>query len=287
MFVLVYGSKGWIGSQFLSNLQNDSYIEGKSRVNNIIELKKEIEDIKPTHILCLIGRTHGIIDNVTYSTIDYLEEPGKLTENIRDNLFSPITLAILCQKYNIHLTYLGTGCIFEYDNNHLQEEKNGFTIDDLPNFFGSSYSIVKGYTDQLMHLFDNVLNLRIRMPISSKSNNRNFINKIISYSKICSIPNSMTVLDDFFPIFKDMILKKKIGTYNCTNPGIISHNEILEMYRDTIDPNFKWENFTIIEQSKILKSDRSNNYLNTLKLEKEYTILPIKESIKNVLILFN
>jgi dTDP-4-dehydrorhamnose reductase len=129
-----------------------------------------------------------------------------------------------------------------------------------------------------------VLNLRIRMPIHSVKNDRNFITKITNYSKICSISNSMTVLDDFFPVFTDLLLKKKTGTYNCTNPGTISHNEILEEYCKIVDPDFKWENFSLKEQSKILKSDRSNNRLDTSKIEKEYPLLPsISESIKNIL----
>ena len=115
-----------------------------------------------------------------------------------------------------------------------------------------------------------VLNLRIRMPIHSVKNNRNFITKITKYSKICSISNSMTVLDDFFPIFTDLLLKKKTGTYNCTNPGTISHDEILTKYREIVDPEFKWENFTLEEQSAILKSDRSNNYLDTSKIQEKY-----------------
>ena len=94
----------------------------------------------------------------------------------------------------------------------------------------------------------------------------------------------MTVLDDFFPIFVDMMLKKKTGTYNCTNPGTISHNQVLEMYRDNINPEFTWENFTKEEQSAILKSDRSNNALDTLKIEKEYPKLQnINKSVLNVM----
>ena len=37
----------------------------------------------------------------------------------------------------------------------------------------------------------------------------------------------MTVLNDIFPIIYDMMLNKKVGKYNMTNPGLISHNEIL------------------------------------------------------------
>jgi len=280
---LVYGANGWIGSMYTEYLKKNgiNFIKGKERIDNTESVVIEISIHKPTHVVSLTGRTHGTIGNEKINTIDYLEYPGKMTENIKDNLYGPINLALICKRKGIHYTYLGTGCIFNSKGLNT-ETPESFDENSFPNYFGSGYSVVKGYTDRLMHNLD-CLNLRIRMPISSKSNDRNFINKITGYSKICSIPNSMTVLDDFFPIFTDMILKKKIGTYNCTNPGTISHNEILEMYRETVNPNFKWENFTLEEQSKILKSDRSNNYLNTLKLEKEYNILPIKESIKNVL----
>jgi len=75
----------------------------------------------------------------------------------------------LCNKYNIHFTYLGTGCIFKYDDEHpFGLEENGFTEESMPNFFGSSYSTLKGFTDRLMKFFkDSVLNLRIRMPIQA------------------------------------------------------------------------------------------------------------------------
>jgi 3,5-epimerase/4-reductase len=84
------------------------------------------------------------------------------------------------------------------------------------------------------------------------------------------------------------MVRKKRGTYNCTNPGLISHNEILEKYRDLIDPGFTWKNFTLEEQSKILKSDRSNNLLDTTLLESEYPqIKGIAVSINNILLKLN
>jgi dTDP-glucose 4,6-dehydratase len=286
--ILVYGSKGWIGSQFMNELKKSSleYYEGKSRVDNYDDLIKEIDFINPTNIISFIGRTHGTINNKHYTTIDYLEEPGKLKENINDNLFSPLILANISFKKNIHYTYLGTGCIFKYDDLHKYEkEEDGFTEKDNPNFFGSSYSIVKGFTDRLIKLYNNVLNLRIRMPITGEENERNFITKIINYKKICSIKNSMTVLSDMFPIIIDMIKLNKTGTYNLTNPGLISHNEILDMYKEIVDPKFEYQNFTIEKQREILACDRSNNYLDTTKLETEYPdLLNIKDSIKMCLV---
>ena len=152
---------------------------------------KELDDVRPTHVVTLIGRTHGVHNGVKYNTIDYLEQKGKLVENVRDNLFAPLLVAIACERRGIHFTYLGTGCIFSYIKD---QEDVGFKESSLPNFFGSSYSVVKGFTDRLMHRFEkNVLNLRIRMPIVGYDNPRNFITKIKIYARICSVPNSMTV----------------------------------------------------------------------------------------------
>ena len=112
MKILIYGGKGWIGTSFCKLLDNKySYTLGTARVNNIDHLCREIDDIKPTHIFSFIGRTHGRIGETDYPTIDYLEQPGKIQENVRDNLFAPITLAKICESKNIHFTYLGTGCI--------------------------------------------------------------------------------------------------------------------------------------------------------------------------------
>jgi dTDP-glucose 4,6-dehydratase len=289
MRIIIYGSKGWIGNQFIEILKESKieYLEGASRTDDEDSVFKEIESSNPTHVVSFIGRTHGKIGDKIYSTIDYLEQEDKLIENVRDNLFSPLVLANICFKKNIHYTYLGTGCIFKFDDNHpFGKEENGFTEESKPNFFGSSYSIVKGFTDRLMSFYkENVLNLRIRMPITGNKNPRNFITKIVNYEKICSVPNSMTVLPELLPYVLDMMKNKLTGTINLTNPGLISHNEILEMYKEIVEPTFKWENFSQEEQRKILAADRSNNFLETKKLETLYPkIKHIRESVRECLL---
>ena len=275
MKTLIYGHRGWIGGQFIDYLEKnkvENYFLGKSRLDNIFGFKKELDEVVPSHVVCFIGRTHGVIDNISYPTIDYLEQPGKLKENIRDNLFAPISIVLECSKRNIHVTYLGTGCIFSYngmgpaDSNDCHHE---FTEDDVPNFTGSGYSTVKGFTDRLMHQFnDSVLNLRIRMPIVGYDCARNFITKIKTYQKVCSMPNSMTVLPDIVPAIYQMMEKNITGTINLTNPGYITHDRILELYRDQVDNSFTWENFTMEEQNKVIESQRSNNVLCTKTIEK-------------------
>jgi hypothetical protein len=95
----------------------------------------------------------------------------------------------------------------------------------------------------------------------------------------------MTVLDELIPYMIDMGIKKTTGTVNLTNPGRISHNEILTMYRDIVDPSFTWQNFSIEEQNEILASKRSNNYLETKRLEEMYPeVMNIHDSVYQTLI---
>ncbi len=81
-----------------------------------------------------------------------------------------------------------------------------------------------------------------------------------------NIPNSMTVLHDLLPVSLAMAERKLTGIYNFCNPGVISHNEILDMYKKYIDPSYTYTNFSLEEQAQILKAGRSNNCLDHTKL---------------------
>jgi 3,5-epimerase/4-reductase len=258
----LFGGKGWIGQQvveLLEKREGDTVIVTDVRADNETAVLQLIEKVKPDRVMSFIGRTHGPGCN----TIDYLEQKGKLYENIRDNMYGPLVLARICEQHNIHYTYLGTGCIFSGDEQYHEEMR--------PNFFGSSYSIVKGFTDRLMHMFPNTtLNVRIRMPIVEYAHPRNFITKIIGYPNICNSPNSVTVLPELLPLMVDMAVRKHVGSINLTNPGTISHNEILEMYKQYGDPSHTWNNVTIEVHDGMLASKRSCCHLDTSLLQALY-----------------
>lgn len=132
----------------------------------------------------------------------------------------------------------------------------------------------------MLKVYNNVLTLRVRMPLSDDLSPRNFITKISKYQKVVNIPNSMTVLTELIPIAIDMTNKELKGIFNFTNPGVVSHNEILQLYKEYIDPDFKWTNFSLDEQAQILKSGRSNNKLDVSKMLKLYpNITPIKDAM--------
>jgi hypothetical protein len=59
MKVLIYGAKGWIGSQFVEIVKKAyiEYVEGILRIDDVKKLEKEIILVEPTHIVSFIGRT--------------------------------------------------------------------------------------------------------------------------------------------------------------------------------------------------------------------------------------
>jgi len=105
--LLIFGSKGWIGNQFVdylkSNDTNIDFLETDVRADNEEEVEKVILNYNPTNIISFIGRTYGNGIN----SIDYLEQKGMLKYNVRDNLFAPMVLASVSNKYNIHYILFG------------------------------------------------------------------------------------------------------------------------------------------------------------------------------------
>ena len=47
MKILVYGSKGWIGQQFMKLVDEYNTVHGKSRLDNISDVEQELRDKTP------------------------------------------------------------------------------------------------------------------------------------------------------------------------------------------------------------------------------------------------
>lgn len=271
---LIYGRTGWIGGLLgrLCEARSIPFAYGSGRLEDRAKLRADLAEVRPTHVLNAAGVTGR-------PNVDWCE--SHKVETIRTNVVGTLTLADVCAEGGVHLLNYATGCIFEYDDAHPLGSGVGFKEEDTPNFVGSFYSKTKAMVEELLKNYSNVCTLRVRMPISSDlANPRNFITKITRYEKVVNIPNSMTILDELLPISIEMAKRNLTGIYNFTNPGVVSHNEILEMYRDYIDPSFTWKNFTLEEQAKVIVAPRSNNELDTTKLKAEFPeLLSIKESL--------
>jgi len=262
--VMIFGGiTGWIGQLMGELVEKQEGIElfiAKSRLENRADVEKELDDFKPTHVLMAAGVTG-------HPNADWCEDHK--TDTIRANVIGTLNVADLCYLKGIHCTIYATGCIFEYDEAHPLGSGIGFKEEDYPNFAGSFYSETKGYMEQLLKCYPNCLILRVRMPISEDLTHRNFVTKILKYERVVNIPNSMSVLTELLPASLAMAQRGLTGVYNFTNPGVISHNQVLDLYIKYIDPEYTYKNFTLEEQAKVLKSARSNNELDTTKFMRD------------------
>lgn len=258
--VLVFGGKtGWIGGILLKLLKEQG-IEGiaaDSRLENREDVAKELDAVKPSHVMNSAGITGR-------PNIDWCEDHKP--ETIRTNVIGTLNCADLCYERDIPCTIYATGCIFKYDDEHALGSGIGFKEESVPNFAESFYSETKGYMEMILRNYPNCLILRVRMPISDDLIHRNFVTKIVKYERVVNIPNSMTVLHEMLPASLAMTKKGLHGVYNFTNPGVISHNEVLDLYTKYVDPRYTYKNFTVEEQAKVIKAGRSNNELDTTKL---------------------
>lgn len=281
--VIIYGGKtGWIGGLMAKLIAETPDIKvhlAEARIENREDVARELDQIKPSHVLMSAGITGR-------PNIDWCEDHKP--DTIRTNVIGTLNVADLCMMRDIHVTVYATGCIFKYDEAHPLGSGIGFTEEDAPNFDGSFYSKTKGYMEPMLKCYPNCLILRVRMPVSDDLIHRNFVTKIVKYERVINIPNSMTILHEMLPASLAMAKAGLTGVYNFTNPGVISHNEVLDLYTKYIDPTYHYKNFTVEEQAKVIKADRSNNELDTTKLLRDMPegvkITPIKESFEQCFI---
>ncbi|KAH6720916.1 UDP-4-keto-6-deoxy-glucose-3,5-epimerase/ UDP-4-keto-rhamnose-4-keto-reductase [Leptodontidium sp. 2 PMI_412] len=274
---LIWGGEGWVAGHLKTLLES----QGKKvftttvRMQNREAVIAEIEKYKPTHILNAAGSTGR-------PNVDWCEDHKE--ETIRNNVIGTINLADCAYEKGIHVTVFATGCIYAYDETHPIGGP-GYKETDKANFAGSFYSETKAHVEEIMKHYSNVLILRLRMPVSDDLHSRNFVTKIAKYDRVVDIPNSNTILHDLLPASILMAEHKDLGIYNFTNPGAISHNEVLSLFKEYVRPDFTWKNFTLEEQAKVIKAGRSNCELDTTKLvnklaEYDFKVPEIHEAYK-------
>lgn len=291
---LIFGESGWIGGDLGKLLTSKGlpFEYAKCRLQEREKVEAALKSSGATHVLNAAGVTGR-------PNVDWCE--SHKVETNRANVIGTLTLADCCESAGVHMTNFATGCIFHYDDKHplniergadLVAKDRSLTFDETENanFNGSYYSRTKGYVEDTLRAYNNVLTLRVRMPIDENplTNQRNFIYKIAHYNKVVNIPNSMTVLTELLSYAVELALRKRAGIYNFCNPGAISHNQVLELYRMYIDPEKTWSNFSLEEQAKVIVAARSNNELSPTKLWEEFPdMLPIRDSLVKYVFLPN
>ena len=259
----ILGASGFLGSRC------SEYLKSKGRevltervdVTDLKALRKSFDSTKPEVVINFAGVR-------AYPNIDWCESHKE--ETIAVNVNGAINAMLAALDVGAYPIQISSGCIYSGGPEKL------FTEEDPPNFFGSFYSRMRiVMQDSLKEL--PVLQARIRMPISMYSHPRNLINKITSYPKVISIPNSVTLIEDLFPALDKLAELKPTGILNLVNDGYVEHSQILNAYKKTVNPRHKYELITLEElQGKggITKAQRSNCVLDNTKAKSLGLSLP-------------
>jgi 3,5-epimerase/4-reductase len=250
MKYLIFGN-GFIGNKLLNYLPDSVIVQ--ERVSSINDIHQQIEKYDPEVVINCIGKTG--VPNVDWCEIHK-------EETFFSNVTVPTYMAEVCEELEKYMVHMGSGCIYEGNKQYLETYPVNFT--------GSFYSRTKIYSQEILQYYDNILQMRIRMPIDNVPSPKNLITKLIGYKKVINISNSVTCIPDLLQAARVLIELRRTGIYNVVNKGAITHKEILEMYCDIVNPKFMMpEIISVDELDKITIARRSNCTLSTVKLERE------------------
>lgn len=251
---LIFGN-GFIGNR-LANFIEDSTIS-YSRINTIDDIFNQIEEYNPETAINCVGKTGR-------PNVDWCE--SHRDETFFSNVTVPTMMAEACKETDIYMVHIGSGCIYETKIKNDCCSDIGFSENDKPNFRGSFYSRTKIFSQKILSEYDNILQLRIRMPIDNIQSPRNLIDKLINYKQVINVPNSITYIPDLIATAKKLINMHETGIFNVVNPGAITHEQILHMYRNIVDPNFDMPEFIPLDKLDTI-ARRSNCVLYNSRLE--------------------
>lgn len=254
--IYILGSSGFLGSRFSNYTRSKGYevFNNKIDVTDLGALREAFQTIKPDVVMNFTGvRAHP--------TIDWCEDHKQ--ETVLVNVAGAINAmhaALECGAYPFQIS---SGCVYSGGPERV------FTEEDAPNFTGSFYSRMRiVMQDALKDL--PVLQARVRLPVSKISHPRNLIDKITSYKKVISIPNSVTLIEDLWPALEKLMEIRPTGILNLTNDGYIEHTQILDAYRKIVNPDHTYELISLEQlQGKggITKAARSNCVLSNAKAQ--------------------
>jgi dTDP-4-dehydrorhamnose reductase len=153
-------------------------------------------------------------------------------ETWRANVVGPLVIADVCADLGAYLLHIGSGCVFYGPS----PAPGGWRETDHANPL-SYYSKSKYAADLALSSVPHVGVARIRMPLDETPDPRNLITKLSGYRFVIDVENSVTVVDDFLHVARELVARRASGVFHVTNPGVMRHRDLLDAYRRHVDPS--------------------------------------------------
>lgn len=193
-------------------------------------------------------------------------------ECLYGNAVLPGTIGDACAEAGIPWGHVSSGCIYTGS----RPDGTGFREDDSPNFSFrtnncSFYSGTKALGEEVLAGKPDVYVWRLRIPFDNVDSPRNYLTKLMRYSKLLEAANSISQLHEFVSAtFACWEKRVPFGTYNVTNPGHVTTREVVAMIEKSGVHPKKYEFFS--SESEFMKiaakTPRSNCVMTSEKLAK-------------------
>jgi 3,5-epimerase/4-reductase len=223
---IVLGANGFLGSECVKYI-GDDYLPLDTRLHDIEELRKHITKSGCKFVICAAGISGR-------PTTEWCEHNEKETFEV--NYLNMLQLMKLCEECNVHLTIFGSGMVFTGTQDQYSEH-------DAPDLINKVYSRYRVELEKTIHLFPNVLYLRILYPCSLDNNPKCFVMKMKSRTKcVHNVDVSLTIISELFPHIPTLLNKNTTGVLNFVNKGKISLPRLLELHGTECDKIVEPEN---------------------------------------------
>jgi dTDP-4-dehydrorhamnose reductase len=225
--IYLLGGSGYIGSAY------KKYFE--RRAISFRNLRRS--EIDYTNLTALIGALRAEKPEFLINAAGYTGKPNvdaceiHKAECLAGNAVLPGTIAQACEAANVPWGHVSSGCIFTGS----RPDGSAFTEADAPNFTFrqnncSFYSGTKALGEEVLAPYPNLYIWRVRIPFDHFEHSRNYLTKLMRYTRLLDARNSISELQEFVDAgVRCWERRVPFGVYNMTNPGLVTTREVVDL----------------------------------------------------------
>jgi dTDP-4-dehydrorhamnose reductase len=264
--IYLLGGSGYVGQAYQSLLTRKGIAFRNLR-------RAEFDYTNPSELLAALRRDRP---EVLINAAGYTGKPNvdacelHRHECLAGNAVLPGVIADACAAAGVPWGHVSSGCIFTGS----RPDGSGFTETDTPNFTFrtnncSFYSGTKALGEEVLAGKPDVYVWRLRIPFNQVDNPRNYLTKLIRYSRLLEATNSISQLEEFCAAtFACWEKRVPFGTYNVTNPGKVTTHEVVDLIRKSGVSRKQFDFFSSEDEFMRVaaKTPRSNCVMDSSKL---------------------
>lgn len=229
--VALLGPTGYVGSAFAAEIKRRQHTllpisRSDCDIYNDIVLTKRLLDLAPDFLINCAGYTGK-------PNVDACET--QKTECLAGNAVLPGIVAKACERAALAWGHVSSGCIYTGS----RSDGSGFSEVDPPNFTFrqgncSFYSGTKALGEEILTDVQQCYVWRLRIPFSNIDSSRNYLSKLIRYSRLLDARNSLSYLPEFVAACLDCLERNlPYGVYHLTNPDAVTTREVVDLICDS------------------------------------------------------